>query len=147
MTTALHVAHYLISLRDVDSENGSYYQLSNLKLQKLLYYCQGAQYKWDHEPLFQDERFETWEYGPTIRRIYNHFRQFGQNDISADTIPLSMTDAERDTVEAVWSQLKHLSPFLLVGQSQRETPWRTAKENGRLFLDDDLIRQYFQNQD
>lgn len=145
MTNALHVAHYLISLRDRDAENGSYSHLSNLKLQKLLYYCQGAHYKWDHEPLFQDERFETWEYGPTIRRIYNSFRQFGQNDISADPIRLSLTDTERDTIDAVWSQLKHLSPFLLVEQTQREAPWRIAKENGHLFLDDNAIKQSFQN--
>lgn len=145
MTTALHVAHYLISLRNADSENGSYFHLSNLKLQKLLYYCQGAHYKWDHEPLFQDERFETWEYGPSIRRIYDTFRQFGQNDIYAKPITLTMTDAERDTVDAVWSQLKHLSPFLLVEQSRREEPWRTAKEKGELFLDNNVIQRYFQN--
>lgn len=145
MTTALHVAHYLISLQVTDFENGHYYHLSNLKLQKLLYYCQGAHYKWDHEPLFQDERFETWEYGPTIRRIYNQFREFGQTDISAKPIPLSMTDAERNTVEAVWSQLKHLSPFQLVEQSQREEPWKQARGKGHLFLDDKSIQYYFQN--
>ena len=45
--------------------------LSNLKLQKLLYYAQGH-YLGDHaKPLFEDE-IEAWVHGPVVRSIY-HF--------------------------------------------------------------------------
>jgi uncharacterized phage-associated protein len=40
-----------------------------MKLQKLLYYCQGWHLAWDGEPLFGEE-FEAWLSGPVCRELY-----------------------------------------------------------------------------
>lgn len=51
--------------------------ISNLKMQKLLYYAQGyflALYK---TPLFED-KIEAWKYGPVVKSIYDKFSEYGK---------------------------------------------------------------------
>src|SRR5450631_518283 len=59
MLTARAVADYFLSL--VDEEAGD--SLSNLKLQKLVYYAQGFSLALTGKRLF-DEAIEAWEHGP-----------------------------------------------------------------------------------
>ena len=46
--------------------------MSNLKLQKMLYYEQGFHLAKFNTPLF-DEEIEAWMYGPVVPAVYNHF--------------------------------------------------------------------------
>lgn len=54
--------------------------ITNLKLQKLLYYAQGYFLAKKDIPLF-DEDFLAWEHGPVIRKIYNIYKENGANGI------------------------------------------------------------------
>ena len=53
---------------EVQTEDGDY--ISNLKLQKLLYYSQGCFLALRDEPLF-DSPIEAWTYGPVVPEVYN----------------------------------------------------------------------------
>lgn len=57
-TTAIEVARYFLALQDEDAGEG----ISNLKLQKLLYYAQGIYLAMEGKSLFP-ERIEAWTYG------------------------------------------------------------------------------------
>jgi uncharacterized phage-associated protein len=75
---ARDVAGYIIDrFKAIDEE------LSNLKLQKLLYFAFRNYYKESKEvgkALFKD-RFEAWDYGPVIRDIYLDYQKFGARNI------------------------------------------------------------------
>jgi uncharacterized phage-associated protein len=69
MTTALAVANAFIRLADA---NGS--AVSNMKLQKLVYFAQGFHAAiFGGAPLFEDD-IEAWKYGPVIPDLYHKFK-------------------------------------------------------------------------
>lgn len=55
--------------------------ITNLKLQKILYFLYGSYYAMTCEELFSDS-FEAWAYGPVVRSSYINYSIFG-----AETIP------------------------------------------------------------
>lgn len=63
------------------------YDVSPMKLQKLLFYAQSWSVKLDNMELF-DDPIERWDYGPVVREVYREFREFG-----AYPIHLFATDA------------------------------------------------------
>ncbi|WP_161567041.1 MULTISPECIES: Panacea domain-containing protein [unclassified Exiguobacterium] len=147
MARAIEVAKYLIYLKNTDEKNGQFYSLSNLKLQKLLYYCQGGHYTWDGERLIEDQLFEAWTYGPVIRNIYYEFKEFGQNDIEVDIdiTELDLQENELETIQAVWNQLKDFSAFNLVDSTHAEAPWQEAKDSEWLYISENSISEFFQS--
>ena len=74
---ALDIANYLIYLSEMIGE-----PLTNMKLQKLLYYC----YAWflvdknNEEQLF-DEEIQAWQYGPVIPLVYDVYKIHGADNI------------------------------------------------------------------
>lgn len=70
--TALHVAQYFISQSKISSP----YAVTNLKLQKLLYYAQGFHLAVYGEPLFEEE-IQAWAHGPVIPSVYNRLKRYG----------------------------------------------------------------------
>lgn len=159
MARVLDVAGFFVYLRDLDfREDSEYVSLSVLKLQKLVYYAQGAHYRWDDERLITDgmDRFEAWEYGPKIVSIDEEFGAAGQNDISGLSVWPSykkyasyayfdrvLSELERETIVVIWEQLKRMDTFDLVAQSVSESPWLSARERGGLNITDESIREYF----
>ena len=159
MARAMDVAMYLLLLRDIDRRTtGDTHSLCNLKMQRLLYYCQGGHYRWDNKRLIDDNVFESWDYGPVIRQVYYVFSYIGQNNLPAlkdltchrkykqvNRYEKVLTTDERETIEAVWKHIKKHSAFDLVFQSQSEPPWRNAREAGLLFISEDDIKNHFRD--
>lgn len=56
--------------------------VSNLKLQKLMFFCELSNYKNMGQKLIEDEQFEAWDYGPVIRNIYIEFAIYGADNIT-----------------------------------------------------------------
>lgn len=48
--------------------------VTNLALQKLLYFFQYASLVIMHRPLNSSIQFEAWQYGPVVRDVYYHYR-------------------------------------------------------------------------
>lgn len=157
MARAMDVAMYLVYLRDADVRSReAYCSLTNLKLQKLLYYCHGGHYRWDNTKLINDNNFECWAYGPVIREVYYALQYTGQNDIPRldylkcrskykhlEHYKKALTADERETIRAIWEQLKTYSTFDLVNQTLAEAPSKNASESGILYLSDSDIKEYF----
>ena len=70
------VADYLLS-KGV-KPNGE--PMTQLSLQKMLYFSQGWHLAIREEPLFFEE-IRAWRHGPVVREIYSRFRHFGDRPI------------------------------------------------------------------
>ena len=97
--TALTLANYILTRAKKQGIN-----ITNLKLQKILYYVQGYFLaKFDH-PLFPDD-IQAWTFGPVVPNVYYHFSIFGPDNLfitreeNIDTCAL--TTAERELIDNV----------------------------------------------
>ena len=76
---AISVADYFLWKAQKDDQEF----LSNLKLQKLVYYAQGMHLAMFNEPLFDDD-IKAWQYGPVVSHLYHRYKNFGNSGIPAD---------------------------------------------------------------
>ncbi|KPH55505.1 Panacea domain-containing protein [Helicobacter pullorum] len=123
MLKAYDVALYFL-FRARELEAGD--TISNLKMQKLLYYAQGhflATYK---KPLF-DDKIEAWKYGPVVKEVYDKFKIYGNLAIDfneLDNFNSSLyTDEHLDTLPFVFNRY-NISARELVDKTHNESPWK-----------------------
>jgi uncharacterized phage-associated protein len=102
--------------------------MSNLRLQKLVYYTQAWHLAHHGGPAFPD-RIEAWRHGPVVPRLYQRFRNYGGGAIPL-VVATSDIDGVPDSVEeiikAVWSQYGGLTAGQLERQTHMESPWKQA---------------------
>jgi uncharacterized phage-associated protein len=96
MKSAIDVANFLLFLKRHDPRG---LELSNLKLQKLLYYSQGYNLALTSKPIFE-EPIEAWKYGPVVKGIYHQFKVFGDLDIQV-TVDWPKIDLEDNHMKLV----------------------------------------------
>lgn len=96
MYRAADIANYYIWRANTDEEFGV--NITNLKLQKLLYYAQGFSLAWRGHPLF-DEPIEAWAHGPVVRSVY-----FAHNGGRAAPLP-TPADFDPDAIDAETREL------------------------------------------
>lgn len=87
--------------------------ISNLKLQKLLYFIQRDYIKFKKTPLF-DEVFEAWQYGPVIRDVYFKYSKYGALPIIFDINEnynsiIDHTDLNQEDIEIINNTINHYS--------------------------------------
>lgn len=120
-TTASRVAERLISLSH-EKQN----PVSNLKLQKLLYYAQAWHLVIFERRLFEDS-IEAWVHGPVVPAVFRQYKEFRWNPIPRrDTNPLSAR-IERH-LEEVWKVYGKFDATTLERRTHEEDPWKHARE-------------------
>ncbi len=130
MIPAIDVARYLIRLAaPADVEDADC--LSNMRLQKLLYYVQGWHLAVYGRPLFE-ARIEAWEHGPVVREVYTEFKKYGASTIEGSEGSDSEKMSEKDKlfITGIWGHYKQYSASALRAKTHRERPWREAWETG-----------------
>jgi uncharacterized phage-associated protein len=144
------VADYVLGKINMDEGDS----ITNLKLQKIVYYCQGWHLALYDRPLFS-EPIEAWVHGPAIPVLYQRFKGYGYKAIDTskiDTDPLAELDSEaRELIDEVWDKYGPLSGSELRTLSHSEAPWRQAREG---YADDesctiqishDSMRDYYRS--
>jgi uncharacterized phage-associated protein len=126
MTTALNVARYLIRLAGTDPEGEG---LTAMRLQKLLYYCQGWHLAWYGCPLFTD-RLEAWEHGPVVPHVYGVFKSCGNGPLVDTGEEDGLRSEERAAIKQVWDYYRRYSAAGLRGMTHDEAPWRSHYDPG-----------------
>lgn len=119
--------------------------ISNLKLQKLLYYAWIENYKENSDYLFKDD-FYAWQFGPVVPEVYFDYCAFGGLPI-IEYIPSqesAVCDA-RGIIEKVVDKYKKYSALEMVALSHQEghawdTVYQGGKGNKQLISFDDIIR-------
>lgn len=118
--TAMGIAKYVVDKCYKDNK-----PVSNLQLQKMLYFLQLTFIKGYDSPLF-DDTFEAWQYGPVIRDVYVKFSEFGGSPIKMifpDAVRFE-NDEQEDFINTIIEKLRGLSPWNLVRVSHAKgSPW------------------------
>ena len=122
--------------------------ITNLKLQKLLYYMQGIHLAVNDEPLFEDE-ITAWKHGPVVECVYYKFSKFRAAPIEMDipddemeTVNCILQDPETDQLlNQVYDHYSAYSAWGLRNMTHNERPWKETEQNHN--IDQDLIKEFF----
>lgn len=106
--------------------------ITNLKLQKLLYYMQGYYLAVFAKPLF-DEDIEAWMYGPVVPSVYDYYCKYERNAIPVDTSAkvITLPDNEEDLINEILDLYSRYSASALVDMTHKEMPWATSEDKGK----------------
>jgi uncharacterized phage-associated protein len=123
--TAQDVAQYFVSL--VDEEAGD--SISNLKVQKLLYYAQGFHLAVYGVPLFP-EAIKAWAHGPVVPQVYHFYKERGSGAIPVERVNLEAYSAQvREHLDEVWAVYGQFTASKLETMTHNEPPWMNTPQN------------------
>ena len=115
--------------------------ISNLKLQKLLYYAQGSFLAIKDRPLF-DDNLLAWEHGPVVNEVYQEYKKYGTNGIPfEEDYTNNISNEDEDLLKEVYKVFGKYSAWGLREMTHNETPWKETKRNGVISLES--IKDYF----
>jgi len=123
MLSARDVANYFLAL--ASEEEGEL--ISNLKLQKLVYYAQGFSLAIRGKPLFQ-ESIEAWTHGPVVPSLYREFKEYGSAAVEPPSdFTFDSFDPEiQELLDEVYSVYGQYSASGLRTLTHSEPPWKDA---------------------
>lgn len=125
--TSTDVANYFIAITSEDAGDA----MSNLKVQKLVYYAQGFHLALYGKPLF-DEEIEAWLHGPVVPSLYHTYKDYKANPLpppeglDIDTIPSNV----RELLDDVYNVYGQYSAWKLRQMTHDEPPWRDHYKEG-----------------
>lgn len=124
MATALDIAAAFLQLARIGEEPTV---VTQMQLQKLLYYAQGWSLGFRGQPLFA-EPIEAWRHGPVVDAAYQQFKSFADKPIQLPTssAPNALSESERLLVAWVWDRYGRYTGSYLRKLTHEEPPWRDA---------------------
>jgi uncharacterized phage-associated protein len=139
--TAQEIADWFVIYNQKFVEAEESEPITPLKIQKLLYYAQGAYLALTDHPLFTDE-IEKWDKGPVVPSIYREYRPLGSRGIDpvSDCIA-PIGDFDNQLLTAIYDKYNKFSAFGLSNKTHNEDPWKQANRNG--IISKDSIQKYF----
>lgn len=141
---AKDIANKLICRAQKDEANGGD-GLTNLKLQKLLYYQQGYHLAAFNSPLFDDD-IEAWMYGPVVPSVYNEYSKYGRSTLPIEGNPIQLSDEEEDLFNQVYDTYRDYSAIGLMNLTHNESPWISAIPHDRgTVISKDSMKAFFKN--
>lgn len=139
--TANDIANWFLNENriKINFEDSEY--ITNLKLQKLLYYAQGCYLAKYDKCLFKDE-FVAWDHGPVIKAIYEKYKKNGSTGIRYDEDYDDILDEDtKDFLRSVYDRFGQYTAWKLRDMTHQERPWKETVRNG--IISKDLIKEYF----
>lgn len=126
MYTAIDISSYILThCRQKDIN------VTNLKLQKLLYFVQCAFIKNKKELCFGD-KIEAWSYGPVISDVYNLYSKYVSNNILSWKEPLkSISCCDQKIIDTVLDAYAKKNTWDLVEITHSQNPWKLTYEKGK----------------
>lgn len=142
MYKALEIANWFLnynkSLRDFENEDTD--DISNLKLQKLLYYAQGCFLAIKNERLFEDD-IVAWAHGPVVEDVYYEFKKFESSGITEFKESTSIDDDTINLLVDIYDVFGKYSAWGLRNMTHSETPWIETDRNSVISIES--ISDYF----
>ena len=134
------------------SEPGALNQVTQMQLQKLVYFAHGWCLAITGKPLCNDE-LEAWDYGPVYPDLYAHAKFFGKKPIDRLLLPsdskaarffgldkdkeepfaAALDETEKAIIRSVWERYGGLSAYQMSSLTHMpDTPWyQTYNGDGR----------------
>jgi len=141
MLTVNDVARYFLALSN-DEESGEL--MSNLKLQKLVYYAQGFHLALYDKPLF-NEPIEAWTHGPVTPDLYRLYKEYGSGAIpQPKEIDFDQYGEQLENLlNEVFSVYGQFSAWKLRELTHEEPPWKNAYNKKEKIISHDELKEYF----
>ncbi len=136
MLTASEVA---VIILQKTHKNG--YQITNMKLQKLLYYCQGYYIAIHGERLFSD-RIEAWEHGPVVPKVYHEYKSYGKNNIPPEEA-VEIPEELESFIDFIVRKTGNHTAHRLRAMSHEEAPYKNTTRGQEISTD--LLNDFFTN--
>lgn len=118
--TAIVLSNYIISLFEKQKA-----PITNLKLQKILYYTQGYFYKHFDRAAFPDEIY-NWQYGPVVPVVYYTYNDNGSAPLRSyeSFEDCKITEREKKLIYSVVEKCISIPTSKLVSMTHAENPWK-----------------------
>jgi len=124
MYDVLLIAKYIIKYC-----NKSNLPISNLKLQKLLYFIQAAFLVEKEHTCFSDE-IEAWDFGPVVPAVYYKYKIYGGTNIpymnSDENLFEIIFQEDKDIINRIINDCAKYTASMLVDITHKQTPWLKA---------------------
>lgn len=138
MYSALELSKYIVSKCIQDQS-----PISNLQLQKILYFVQKEFLQKRNVPAFEDST-QAWQFGPVVPEVYYYFCGFGAMPISHLYGRHEILPEDVSLVDGIVEEKRRLPPWDLVAQThQAGGAWEQVYQNGagdREIIPVELIR-------
>jgi len=116
-------------------------KITNLKLQKILYYAVGIYYISKKQSLIR-ENFEAWTHGPVIPTIYSKYKSNGRQSIKPNSRVLQIDRKTEEVLKKNYEIYGRYTAEELRSMTHKEAPWKNAKQKET--IEKDIIKDYFQ---
>lgn len=159
MYDVLDVSRYIINYCNDKNKN-----ISNLKLQKILYFIQAYFLLAKNEPCFKEE-IEAWQYGPVAPEAYHEFKCYASGPIpkidtytklSISTDPKKhfefnqlkfnpdiISKDDQILINKVVDKFIDLSTSRLVEITHKQSPWLNAFKSSSNIISNNSIKEFF----
>lgn len=154
--SALEVARHIINYANSNDQ-----LLSNLKLQKLLYFVQAEFLTSQGRTCFTDD-IEAWNFGPVVPAVFREFKIFGSFHIPPvkhyyvedESQPfnfrrvvfydIEITDEDKTVIDEVVDYFADCSSVELTDLTQKQLPWQNAYiKHLKTVISPQSIKEYF----
>ncbi len=110
-------------------EDGLEAEMTNMKVQKLLYYAQSLHLALYNEPLFEAE-IQAWRYGPVCPPAYKFYSEFEakQLPIPQQESLLQLPSEKKELLEETWEYFGSYHAYRLSEMTHGEFPWKKARK-------------------
>ena len=144
MASAYEIANYLVYLMSDVCDD-----LTNMKINKLLYYAQGHSMKKYGRVMF-DDRIEAWDHGPIVYDVYTHYKDYGDRPISEwnkEMLGAVSAEDQECLMDVARTYSRYTAAALRNMTHVPNGPWDKAYEPGNLRTEIpvQLIKDYFEN--
>lgn len=142
--SAENVAKYLIYLasREFVGDNKEREGITNLKLQKVLYFAQAYYLAKFGKPLFAGN-IEAWGLGPVVPEIYHKYKSFGSKPIINEKDESTVSENDKAIIQNVWDTFGGYSAKRLVDIAHAHTPWKDASTAPNNVISHKALKEYY----
>ena len=136
---ALEVARYIIY-----HEEQAGRPVSNLRLQKLLYFVQAKFLVEKNEPCFT-QKMEAWNFGPVVPKVYKAYRYYGNTPIPCEdeSDDFSIRRSDRKIIDSMLDSCSQYATSTLVDITHGQDPWIHAHQTDDRIITPFSIYSYF----
>lgn len=134
---AMDIANYIIDYAD---KNDMY--MTQLKVQKILYYIQGEFLKEKNDKCFVEDIL-CWNYGPVVREVWESLYKNGSSQLFIFDYTNCIDSDDLSIIEKVIEERGHKSAFDLVNDTHSEFPWKHAMEENNQVISIESMKKQF----
>lgn len=133
INVAKHIINYCLGIEN---------PVSNLQLQKIMYFMDIYNLIRTKKRLISDENFSAWDYGPVIENIYRKYSFYASNPINIyEETSEEFDDNMRGELYGYIDKLSNMYASYLVEKShEKNSPWDKTKRYQ--IISPDLLEEY-----